>query len=430
MTTVSVDDRDSSIIYNPVNDWSVHTDQNASFQLYDNTDTFSNNTDATIAFTFEGTTIQYWGNQGPAHGDCDINLDGKDEGTVTSFAAETGPPIALYNASGLSTSSKHTIIITVASNTYPNFCELDRFVYTPLPGSPGSTGSPGSQGNTGDKGNGSPNSNSNSDGDTGGNSSSSSGTNWTAVGAGIGAAIVFIIIAFGLYRIVQQRNRRARLEAEALIGQPAFPNVIGNQTRRPPASSGAAMAQRQSEALYSSLPPPASPFVNRPPSPATSRTQSGFLPSPVHSTQPLVSRNSAYSSSSATPPSTAPYQQQAFAQAPVAAEESWNPFNAPFGQAQPSAGQATLAPGSGPSRPTSASSSQHPPATSASSSSGSAQPQQSIAQVDGKTVLSAAPPQPVIQHTDAGRVQLPEEDETPVPDEVPPAYEPAWQSQA
>ena len=67
------------------------------------------------------------GNRGPYHGPCRINIDGKDYGTVTSNAAADDIPILLYQKRDLSP-GEHTITVTVEAASYPNVCEVDRFM--------------------------------------------------------------------------------------------------------------------------------------------------------------------------------------------------------------------------------------------------------------------------------------------------------------
>lgn len=57
-----------------------------------------------------------------------MSIDGGNEETVSSNAAQTGPPILLYERSGLDATTEHTIVITIVDDSFPNVCELDRFM--------------------------------------------------------------------------------------------------------------------------------------------------------------------------------------------------------------------------------------------------------------------------------------------------------------
>ncbi|KDR69136.1 hypothetical protein GALMADRAFT_282808 [Galerina marginata CBS 339.88] len=122
----TIDDRDANVTYVP-DRWTVHTNVQSIFHLYGNTDTFSDIQNATATVKFYGNTIEYWGNTGPYHGPCIISLDGKEMTTVNSHADADGYPMLLYSKTDLALGD-HVLQVKVANPSYPNVCEVDRFV--------------------------------------------------------------------------------------------------------------------------------------------------------------------------------------------------------------------------------------------------------------------------------------------------------------
>ncbi|KDQ20081.1 hypothetical protein BOTBODRAFT_386418 [Botryobasidium botryosum FD-172 SS1] len=125
---INVDDNDPRVQYfspGPSN-WIASTTSSSS--LFQNTDHYTNVTGATVSFIFPGPMIQYWGNTDPSHGSCAIAIDGEYAETISSNGPGGAPPTLLFQRDDLDLQANHTIIITVASSTYPNICELDRFV--------------------------------------------------------------------------------------------------------------------------------------------------------------------------------------------------------------------------------------------------------------------------------------------------------------
>ena len=57
-----------------------------------------------------------------------ILADGQEQTTVNSHAANDDVPIKLWQDTSL-TNGTHTIEVKVVDGSYPNVCEVDRFVY-------------------------------------------------------------------------------------------------------------------------------------------------------------------------------------------------------------------------------------------------------------------------------------------------------------
>jgi len=125
---ISVDDTSPLISYSNINDWTTHVNVLSNWSLYQNTDTFSSVQGAWFLFEFNGTEIEYWGNQGPYHGPCRVTLEDGTSQIVSSHLDVDDNPILLFSIKNLSQDAVHSIKVTVVNSSYPNVCELDRFV--------------------------------------------------------------------------------------------------------------------------------------------------------------------------------------------------------------------------------------------------------------------------------------------------------------
>lgn len=130
---VIVDDTDPRLTYySPNETWTVRTGAASNWSLYQNTDTFIGVKGATVTFAnFTGSLIQYWGNQGSSHGPCNVTVDDVFAGVIDSYDVQTAAPILLFQKTDLDLRINHTIVITVVNASYPNVCEVDRFVFSP-----------------------------------------------------------------------------------------------------------------------------------------------------------------------------------------------------------------------------------------------------------------------------------------------------------
>ena len=93
LVSTIIDDRNPAIQYLPnAAAWSFCTDAEAAWHLYNNSDTYSKSQGAYIQYKFDGDVrwffpsfkaiheltppqaIEYWGNRGPDHGPCLVNI--------------------------------------------------------------------------------------------------------------------------------------------------------------------------------------------------------------------------------------------------------------------------------------------------------------------------------------------------------------------
>ncbi|EJD54663.1 hypothetical protein AURDEDRAFT_179766 [Auricularia subglabra TFB-10046 SS5] len=436
---VSVDDTDPSIVYaSPGEDWTRHVDQAASYELYNDSDTFTSVRGATITWKFRGTSVEYWGNTGPYHGPCSVAVNGVAYGNISSNAAKTGPPIALFVQQGLPDDSEHTIVIRVMAASYPNVCELDRFVYEPVETKSTTTGSrpsetPGSQ--------------------SGASKSSSSSQRWAIIGGAIGGTIgaIILVLTLGACYCQRKRSKIAKDEDEAFkfppgmptlpvitpMSEPPSPFVSRPITATPPSMPsrplsvgssvymggvppglGGPIATQRASAVYDG--PPSGVFMPVP-HPADRRrpvstygSESHYLPSPTASSmagRPLLSRTSTQSSLSA-PAGTRPLSPGRPQYVLSAASELGEPeADAPAG-AWP--GDVKVKP----KEPVIEKNSVSPPSPAEGSS--------SLPAASASTSVPPTAPAevPVVQHTDAGAVTEPAAAHTP--EELPPAYNEQW----
>ncbi|KZV94903.1 hypothetical protein EXIGLDRAFT_834729 [Exidia glandulosa HHB12029] len=405
---IVVDDTNPSIVYKPAGQtWTRHVDQDTTFELYNNSDTFTSTYGATITWKFNGTYIEYWSNTGPYHGPCSVQLDGKSYGNVTSNADKTGAPILLFSQEDLADDEEHTIVIKVVAQSYPNVCEIDRFVYTPVRAVSSKDGS------------------GTSSGDHSAASNTNDGPPWAAIGGGVGAIVVLALLALWLLFWRRKRSKVNKSDSDSLKGlpttQPTLPVITPMSEPDSPfisrpisVSSSSPYGTAIPPGLF--VPPTArhSIAVDRAPvqmplaHPYDIRRHSSAygaepsyqssLASPAPSSvQPLLSRNSTHSShTSYSPPTTAPAgtrplspgrPQFVLSATSELGEPEYDsigdvktppkPVEAP--QAQSQAGSSTLA------------------------------------------ATSAPTARPVIQHSDAGAAA------DASPEELPPAYNEQWQ---
>ncbi|KAH7090136.1 hypothetical protein BKA62DRAFT_101230 [Auriculariales sp. MPI-PUGE-AT-0066] len=127
----SVDDTSKYISIN--GSWTRLANQDPNLARWGNTTTLSTTKGDIISWTFTGLAVEYWGGTGPDRGPCLIELDGERQGEVSGYAAADGPSRQLFRKSSLDPLRNHTITITVSSDKPPNVCDLDRFVYIPVP---------------------------------------------------------------------------------------------------------------------------------------------------------------------------------------------------------------------------------------------------------------------------------------------------------
>jgi len=122
--------------------WTVKIDTVNTYNLYNATDTWSNQKGATATLNFYGNAVEYWSNRNPQHGPCDITLDNNLIATVTSNAPAIGSPIILYSTSNL-TLEEHTLVVTVKNGSGANRCSVDHWVVNVTSSTPStSTNSP------------------------------------------------------------------------------------------------------------------------------------------------------------------------------------------------------------------------------------------------------------------------------------------------
>lgn len=113
----SVDDRDEALIYTGT--W--HDDNNASFS--EGTARYTNSTDASVVFSFTGTSIRWYGQRDTNFGTAEVYLDDELKTTVdANGAAEAG--VCLFEALDLP-AAEHTIKIVCKSGVI----DIDRFAY-------------------------------------------------------------------------------------------------------------------------------------------------------------------------------------------------------------------------------------------------------------------------------------------------------------
>lgn len=113
----SVDDRDPSLTY--TGNW--YNDSNPDF--YNGTARYTNNVDASVEFTFSGTSIRWYGQRESNFGTADVYLDGELKATVSANgSAETN--VLLFEALDLP-AAWHTIKIVCKSKTI----DIDRFAF-------------------------------------------------------------------------------------------------------------------------------------------------------------------------------------------------------------------------------------------------------------------------------------------------------------
>ncbi|KAH7091860.1 hypothetical protein BKA62DRAFT_723753 [Auriculariales sp. MPI-PUGE-AT-0066] len=134
-----VDDTDPSIVYWPPADAWEHFKDHPSLtgrNYWNNSLSFTFSKAAYLSWTFNGTSIEYWGGTSDRDGSCLVELDDVKVATVSGRAAQVGSPILLWGDSGLANDTEHTIKITVPSDDTADACDFDRFEYVPLPGDP------------------------------------------------------------------------------------------------------------------------------------------------------------------------------------------------------------------------------------------------------------------------------------------------------
>ena len=112
----SVDDRDEALIYTGT--W--HDDNNASFS--EGTARYTNSTDASVVFSFTGTSIRWYGQRDTNFGTAEVYLDDELKTTDANGAAEAG--VCLFEALDLP-AAEHTIKIVCKSGVI----DIDRFAY-------------------------------------------------------------------------------------------------------------------------------------------------------------------------------------------------------------------------------------------------------------------------------------------------------------
>ncbi|KAH7090135.1 hypothetical protein BKA62DRAFT_101139 [Auriculariales sp. MPI-PUGE-AT-0066] len=131
---IVVDDTAEDISYRSANgSWTTLFNQDPALGFRDNTMTLSSTKGDSISWTFKGLDVEYWAGTGPDRGPCLIEFDGEPQGEVTGHAAVHGPPTRLFKKSSLDPLVDHTIRIVVSSDKTPNLCDLDKFIYIPVP---------------------------------------------------------------------------------------------------------------------------------------------------------------------------------------------------------------------------------------------------------------------------------------------------------
>ncbi|KAH7090140.1 hypothetical protein BKA62DRAFT_101334 [Auriculariales sp. MPI-PUGE-AT-0066] len=237
--STSVDDTSADISYQTVNgSWAKLADLDPTLGLWNNTQTYSSFKGNSISWTFQGSDIEYWGGTGPNRGQCLIQLDGEPQGEFNGFAATDGPPRQLFKKSSLDASNNHTITITVASDTAPNICDLDRFVYTPGPAATTSDDNKPTKRPT--------NSNTRQTTTSGqpattiSASSSSSGTNSAAIGGGIAGGIALLGLLAGALWLNRRRRRRRRQQQTDVEKQ----SLLDTQPHKSPSRRGSKLGRK------------------------------------------------------------------------------------------------------------------------------------------------------------------------------------------
>jgi hypothetical protein len=441
---VSVDDSDNSIVYaSPRGSWTRHRDQAASFGLYQNSDTFIDVQGATITWKFRGTHVEYWGNTGSYHGPCRVTIDGGNDETVSSNAAQTGPPILLYQRSNLDPATEHTIVITVVDPEFPNVCELDRFVYIPVdtdtdttPTPTGTSTRPSSTSSGGGSSNG---------GGSGNNSSANSTKSsppWGVIGGAIGGGLGGgILLAVALYWWCRRQKNREDLE-DIIVQETTAPVIASSKPQSPfaprPLSNEQSMYSNKPQMATSTRPPSTAYTASVYPTSAAT-TDGQFNPTslmPIAHQDGSSMRTSTYGSESSYGPTSPALSTHS--SRPLMLH---NPSQSSTGSvgllghgAAPSVSTAPLVPGRRPAVLSATSEFGEGAgvvaATAAGSSSTPAPPRD-----EKRTILSAesasgasSSARPVVQHTDAGVVPT----SAPAavrPEELPPAYNDQWSGQ-
>ncbi|MNG04150.1 hypothetical protein D3C84_872610 [compost metagenome] len=99
---------------------------------YNETDHYTVSAGSEAQYTFNGTSISWYGVKGFDHGKADVYIDGVLDATVDLYQETRAQQTLCYTKSGL-TDGSHTITIVLRSDTNPlaegNFVEVDFLQY-------------------------------------------------------------------------------------------------------------------------------------------------------------------------------------------------------------------------------------------------------------------------------------------------------------
>ncbi|CAG7847189.1 SubName: Full=Uncharacterized protein {ECO:0000313/EMBL:CCA66764.1} [Serendipita indica DSM 11827] len=313
LESTQVDDTSPNVTYAGA-EWTVHTNVQSIFHLYNNTDTFTDRQGATATLTFYGNAVEYWGNQGPYHGPCDVSVDGYYCATVNSHASVDDDPILLWSSSGPNGRSldlgMHTLEVKVKDASYPNVCEIDRFVVNVTRSSGGTSG--GSSATVAGNGGGSTNP-----------PTGKSGPPVAAIAGAVGGAAALALLLLAWWWFARRRKQKDRLsqQIDAIDDKratlptlaPGHATKPSPRTEKPGFGPGGGHPGDPTSALLAtpvSTPPPstasytqhhlAAGFDARATSPPASTVSSGYL-NPHASPQPTPRPMSVVSSTSGAP---------------------------------------------------------------------------------------------------------------------------------
>ncbi|KAH7069395.1 hypothetical protein BKA62DRAFT_735224 [Auriculariales sp. MPI-PUGE-AT-0066] len=134
---IRVDDADPAVKYSPGN-WQKSVRVPA--EVYWNaTVSWTAAVGAYCQLTFNGTSIEWWGQTHDVYGPCDVQVDGVTLVTVQGSNPQSSPAGLLWKQDNLAADVPHTIRVTVAEPINQGYCSTDYFLYTPVGGNASNT---------------------------------------------------------------------------------------------------------------------------------------------------------------------------------------------------------------------------------------------------------------------------------------------------